>query len=189
MKRAAPLLLIIAFACAAALPAVAQETGSSPVCEGQYFVCYADQGLDAYQILSKLDFNSVSLGDAVKKNNGTDIASVLSKTLDGLYQEVSDILDIHIYSFKGTIQFVADQPTLARLMKKRFNLDFAERSIYYHEKNVIFVSVKDMTVGILGHEMGHAIISHFFIVPPPPKIQEVLCGYVEYSLRKNHSVQ
>ena len=177
----------IALTCGMACAAVAQETNATPVCEGQYFVCYADRGIDAYQLLTKLDFNYVSLGDALGEKDGDDIKSVLARTIDGLYQEVSDILDIHIYSFKGTIQFVTDQPALAGLIQKRFNLDFAERSIYYHEKNTIYISVKDMTVGMLGHEMGHAVISHFFIVPPPPKIQEVLCGYVEYSLRKTHT--
>jgi hypothetical protein len=37
---------------------------------------------------------------------------------------------------------------------------------------------------MLGHEIAHAIISSFFIVPPPEKIQEVLAGYVDYSLLK-----
>jgi len=186
MRRSFRILIAVAIACAAACPAAAQVSTGAPLCEGRYFVCYADKGIDAYQVLSKLDFNYVSLDGSGRGKNGDDVASTLARALDGLYQAVSDILDIHIYSYKGTIQVVADQPALAKLLKKRFSLDFAERSIYYHEGNTIYISARDMTAGMLGHEMGHAIISHFFIVPPPPKVQEVLCGYVEYSLRKNY---
>ena len=37
--------------------------------------------------------------------------------------------------------------------------------------------------GILMHEMSHAIISRFFPVPAPVKVQEVLAMYVEYNLQ------
>lgn len=33
--------------------------------------------------------------------------------------------------------------------------------------------------------MGHALMSHYFVVQPSVKIQEVLAGYVEYQLRKS----
>ncbi len=39
---------------------------------------------------------------------------------------------------------------------------------------------------LLGHEMGHVIISHYFVVPPSYRIQEVLTGYVEFQLRKSN---
>jgi hypothetical protein len=32
--------------------------------------------------------------------------------------------------------------------------------------------------------MAHALISNYFVVAPPPKVQEILAGYVEYSVRK-----
>jgi hypothetical protein len=38
---------------------------------------------------------------------------------------------------------------------------------------------------VLGHEIAHAIMSHYFVVLPSEKIQEVLAGFVEYQLRKN----
>ena len=37
---------------------------------------------------------------------------------------------------------------------------------------------------VLGHEIGHAVISHYFVVLPSVKVQEVLAVYVEYQLRK-----
>jgi len=63
-------------------------------------------------------------------------------------------------------------------------MDFRERSFYVFDSNTIFISYQDLTLGMLGHEIAHAVISGYFVVPPPDKVQEVLAGYVEYSLRK-----
>jgi hypothetical protein len=52
------------------------------------------------------------------------------------------------------------------------------------EGNTIYVSLKDVSLGMLAHEVAHAIISSYFVVAPPEKVQEVLAGYVEYSIRK-----
>jgi hypothetical protein len=163
--------------------ACAQGTGNL-IAGGTHFSVYSDNSIDAYGVLGKIDANYLiySSGGTAASDNVSDI---LAKSLDGLYQEVSDILDIHIYSFKGTVQVLPDRQSLSSYFKRAYGIDFDERSIYYFEKDIIYVSLADMTVGVLGHEIAHAIISHFFVVPPPAKIQEVLCGYVEYSLRKS----
>jgi hypothetical protein len=161
---AVALLFFMTILCGSAF---AQGTGHQ-LAAGTYFKVYADGAGDAYGVLSKIDANYLvySVGGAQAGDN------------------VSDILDIHIYSFKGTIQVLPDRQSLNGFLKQAYGVDFEERSLYYFEKDVIYVSLADMTVGMLGHEMAHAIISHFFVVPPPAKLQEVLCGYVEYSLRK-----
>jgi len=170
--------------CRAESPEVLASQGTGKqLASGAYFNVYAEGGIDAYAVLGKIDFNYLVYAQGGPQQ-GESVSDILSKTLDGLYQEVSDILDIHIYSFKGAIQVLPDQRALSSFFKNAYNVDFSERSLYYFEKDTIYISLADMNVGILGHEIAHAIISHFFVVPPPAKIQEVLCGYVEYSLRK-----
>jgi hypothetical protein len=162
------------------------QTSGKQVAQGTYFSVYCDGISDAYAVLGKIDMNYL-VYSAGSGKGADNVSGILAKTLDGLYQEVSDILDIHIYSFKGTIQVLPDQPSLNSLFKQTYGIDFNERSIYYFEKNTIYISLADMTIGMLGHEIAHAIISHYFVVPPPARIQEVLCGYVEYSLRKTRN--
>ena len=50
--------------------------------------------------------------------------------------------------------------------------------------NTIYASAENFKIGVIGHEIAHAVISHYFVVQPSVKIQEVLAGYVEYQLRK-----
>ncbi len=171
-------LVWVAFAGACAF---CEEPGTL-VAESTYFSVYAEKGIDAYSILSKLSFDYLARGGG--SNGETGVRQEIVRSIDGLYAEVSDILDIHIYSYHGKVVFVADQPALQSLAKTKFGVDFPERSLYWHEQNTIYVSLADANPGMFGHEVAHAIISHYFIVPPPVTIQEVLSGYVEYQLRK-----
>jgi hypothetical protein len=163
-----------------------QESNITLIADGQYFSVYGEGQVDAYSIASKLNFDYLVFGDNLTKGSSDDQKQILVKTIDGLYLEVSDIIDIHMYSFKGIIRVLSDRQSLADLIKTAFDRDFKERSLYFFEKNTIFISQADLTLGMLGHEIAHAIISNFFVVPPPPKVQEILCGYVEYSLNKIH---
>ena len=50
--------------------------------------------------------------------------------------------------------------------------------------NTIYVDSENININIFGHELSHAIQSHYFVVPTSNKMQEILAGYVEYQLRK-----
>ena len=65
-----------------------------------------------------------------------------------------------------------------------FSHVYENEKFYFHDDKTIYISTEDLTLGMLGHEMAHAIISHYFVVPPPTKVQEVLSGYVDYSFQK-----
>ena len=164
---------------------LAQEEGLSILAKSKYFSLYSTKDVDVYSLLNKLDFDYFLQPDALLKKDNQDAQGILTKVLDALYLEVSDILDIHIYSFHGNIKILPDQNSVSTVFKNFFKTDFPERSFYLHEKNTIYISLSDLNSGMLAHEISHAIISHYFVVPPPTKIQEVLSGFVEYTLRKS----
>ncbi len=178
--------LVIAFSLGQGNDKALEEDNCKFIADGQYFSIYADPSADAYSITSKLKFDYLVFSDELLKGADDDQKQLLVKTIDALFLEVSDIIDIHIYSFKGVIRVVPDKLALESLIKQVYGQDFGERSLYYFEKNTIYISQADLNLGVLGHEIAHAIISNFFVVPPPPKVQEILAGYVEYSLKKKH---
>lgn len=164
--------------------AFSQEESLQLIAKSKYFSVYSYPGLDVNSLLNTLDFNYLLQPDSLSKHKQKSSLSLLSDTLDTLYLEVSDILDIHIYSFHGNIKIVRTQADVSSIFKKYFNQSFPERSFYLHERNTIYIAFPGLTLGMLGHEISHSIISHYFVVLPPEKMQEILCGYVEYGLRK-----
>ena len=164
----------------------AQEEGDLQVItESQYFTVYGFPGMDINELLTKLNFNYFLQLDTLLDGNSQGSRNILARTVDALYEEASDILGIHVYSFHGNLKFYPNHDALNDVFKSFFGEDFPENSFYLHEKTTLYVSLPDVTLGMLGHEIGHAIISHYFVIPPPAKVQEILCGYVEYNLRKS----
>lgn len=161
-----------------------QEGSLSLYAEGKYLSIYGYKGLDRDSLLKKLEYNYFSHIDSILGDENSEGKSSLEKTIDGLYAEVSDILDIHIYSFHGKIKIVLDVTHLSSIAKTYSKDNFSERSFYLPKENTIYISFSDLTAGMLGHEIAHAIISNYFVVSPPAKVQEVLAGYVEYKIQK-----
>jgi hypothetical protein len=54
---------------------------------------------------------------------------------------------------------------------------------YEPRSHTIFVSLADLRVGILAHEMTHYVLCESFAVPPPGNLQEDWARYVESRLR------
>jgi hypothetical protein len=53
-------------------------------------------------------------------------------------------------------------------------------AFYWNQNKTIYIQTQRVSVGMLAHEMGHAVQYHFFgDTPPPLKVQEMLCMYVD----------
>lgn len=152
---------------------------------GEHFnICYYD-GCDLAKLANKLQASHfISVDTFLSGKTDKDIKSLIAKLFDSIYLEVSDILDIHVYNLKSTIDIQPDKTRVADILEGYLGRRIDIPSFYFHTKNTIYVSYSDISLGILAHEMAHAIISHYFVVPPPAKTQEILTGYVEYSIRK-----
>ncbi|MFH1479165.1 MAG: hypothetical protein ABIG92_05280 [Candidatus Omnitrophota bacterium] len=184
MKRPGCIILFFLIVMFFSFDAYADKEPSSLIAESKYFSLYGYNGLDTDSLLIKLQMDYFLHPDTLFSQDILGEQSVLEETMDAIFLEVSDILDIHIYSFHGDVQILPNKGSLNSIYRTYFDTDFNERSFYLSNTNTIYISFEDMTLGMLGHEISHAIISRYFVVPPPSKLQEVLCGYVEYKIRK-----
>ncbi len=164
--------------------AYAQEEQLTVIGESKYFSLYGYQGIDIPELIEKLSFSYSGITSRNLQINPGSPQEVFEKTMDQLFLEVSQILDIHLPRFKGTVKFVPGQSWVSGIFKSYTGSSFSERSFYLYENNTVYISTESLTLGMLGHEIAHAVMSRYFAVPPPAKIQEVLSGYVEYQLRK-----
>jgi len=155
------------------------------VIESKYFTLEFPRECELVEFAQKINVNYFLQMD-IPSSDTKNFDSIISKTLDALYLEVSDILDIHIYSYHGKIKVYPNKEKLKENVFRNYpGQKYNLPSVYIHSDNAIHISLADLTLGMLAHEIAHAIISHYFVVPPPAKVQEVLAGYVEYSIRKS----
>ncbi|MCM8776373.1 MAG: hypothetical protein NC930_08535, partial [Candidatus Omnitrophica bacterium] len=57
---------------------------------------------------------------------------------------------------------------------------------YVPENRSIRVYADKVTDGIFAHEVAHAIMHHYFLSPPPEKVQEILAQYVDRHLWEDY---
>jgi hypothetical protein len=130
---------------------------------------------------------SLGLGPESKVLAGQTLSSPndLANLMDAFFIWACGVLDMQLYSYRGTIKVVRDQNELAGIYLRLYGVERrSDKGFYIYELNTLYVTAQDFSKEILGHEIGHAIISNFFVVQAPEKVQEVLAGYIEYQLRK-----
>jgi Zn-dependent protease with chaperone function len=56
------------------------------------------------------------------------------------------------------------------------------KSFYVHHFKSVFTNEQDFLDSVMAHELGHAVIDHYFTVPPPPQMAELMAQYVDAHL-------
>lgn len=165
--------------------ALDDDFGSAKKIESKYFVAYYSPQSETYDLLRQLNIGPADkLLSGKSPENLNSPEEEFASSLDALFIRVSDILDMHLYTFNSTIKICRDYAHLKRVYNRIFNQELNSPSFYVYGLNTIYISAENFKTAILGHEIAHTLISRYFVVSPPVKIQEVLCGYVEYQLRK-----
>ena len=184
--RIAFLAALILFLSARPLHALDDGFGPSKKIEGKSVVIYCAPETDIPNLIQKLNIRPSDTILAGQPLTGdASYGNELAGALDTLCEQVSGILDMRLYNLKINIYVCKDTAQLEGIYRHMFSEDLGGRqSFYVYGLNSVYVSEDSFKREIVGHEMAHAIISHYFVVPAPVKIQEILSMYVEYNLRR-----
>jgi len=156
--------------------------------DSQYFQIHFQKGTSHSQLLEKLDFipdQEWLLNSNFDKNISF---AGLTGAIDALFIRVSSILDMYLYTFKGNIKVCQNHDQLKKIFYTLYHnqsIPDTGYSFYVHELKTIYISQDHFTKAVLSHEIAHAVISHYFVVQPSIKVQEVLAGYIEFQIRKS----
>jgi len=183
MKTISAFLVCVFFSAGLCGPLYARGKAYPLIAEGEYFSIYAYPGMDVQDLLEKINFDSFFQVDGLDTVMDSP-RDITAKTFDAVYLEVSDAIGISAYSFTGKIKIFPNQKELSDEFRALFGRDFPERAFYLHEKKTLYFSHEDIHIGMLVHEMAHIAMSNYFVIPPSPKLQEILSGYVEYHFRR-----
>lgn len=185
LPKTAGSLIVLFFLIVGVSYAIDDGFGSARKIEGKYFSVYYAPQLELSGLSRKLNISpSDRLLTGGPTEKGFSSPAGLTGMLDTLFLRVCDILDMRLYSFHGTIKICRDAEHLNNIYNRLFGKNVNIRSFYVYSLNTVYTSADNFTRGIIGHEIGHAIMSHYFVVQPSVKIQEVLAMYVEYQLKR-----
>ncbi len=112
------------------------------------------------------------------------VESRISARLQFLLMRVEDILGMKPLIAKVSIEVLGSRRDLQAKCFELVHANEAYKAFYAHGLRTIFSSEQDIIDSIIAHELGHAVIDHYFMVPPPSKVAELLAGYVDEHLER-----
>jgi hypothetical protein len=119
----------------------------------------------------------------VKVMKGHADAGELASKCDTIFRRTEEILDMYPPGIHTTIKVAKERHQISSVHASRYGHGTKARAFYVFENNTIYAAVKDISEDVLGHEMAHCIIDHYFNVRPPRKIEEMLAMHVNEQLR------
>ena len=122
---------------------------------------------------------------------------LLAKTqVDKIVETICSLLDMHpsklnfsitLYRTQGEVSTAYYRASAGANAYKSQGMTTGAAPIafYSHSTRNITVALDNITEGILAHEIAHAIISTYFVTPPPARMQEILAQYMDKHFRDN----
>jgi len=181
-------IALIAFICIFTLyqPVCAADNTSEQeswsVINGGSVKVYYEQGVDLQVISRKIAQRGLFFGGVFKSPpDGTPQEKIIYSA-DRLVQRIKDILGMYPQLPDLTIRIFVDRGGMNKEYFKMFGVVVDYDSYYIHAFRTIFTSEDDISVSVMAHELGHAIIDSYFSIVPPSKVSEVLASYVDAHL-------
>lgn len=159
--------------------------GPAKKIEGKHFIIYYSPQLEVSGLAQQLNIrpkDQLLAGGAINKEFSSE--AELANMVDTLFVQVCDTLDMQLYSYQGSIKVCRDSAQLNQIYQNFFSNKLKTNSFYVYSLNTIYTSAENFRPEIIGHEIAHALMCHYFVVSPSVKIQEVLATYVAYQLRR-----
>ena len=73
---------------------------------------------------------------------------------------------------------------VAKVYMQKYGKKVKHIAYYSLPEKTIYVSIKHANLRVISHEIGHAIVDHYFIVRPPYDIHELMAEFVEEHIAK-----
>ena len=150
--------------------------------ESKYFTIYLEAGVDAKRVQRRLNDRMFYTYPAHRPDKSAGNEEKIAYRMDTLLERVKDILGIYPASMRVQIKIFKTRRELndefARIVARRQEI----KSFYVHKYETIYASEADINDSIIAHEMGHAVVDHYFMVIPPEKFAEMLASYVDLHL-------
>jgi hypothetical protein len=124
-----------------------------------------------------------SLSYLLRNKKSFTVDDEIKDKIDVIVERVEAILEMFPKELRFSISLHPAEEEVQGIYKKRYGKDVDFIAFYSPKDKVLYVSVKDIDLGVLAHEIAHAIIDIYYGKATPSKIHEVLAQYVESHLK------
>lgn len=140
-------------------------------------VVYADEGLiRAFNEEVVPGGGLFSLG---RRPQQVTVQDELRNKLNNIVEKVMAVLEMYPKNLRFTLMLLPDAREVQRVYRENFGKEVNYIAFYSPKQKTMYLSVRDVELRVIAHEIGHVVVDHYFDVPPPVKIHEVLAQFAE----------
>ncbi|MDD5165856.1 MAG: hypothetical protein PHQ57_00495 [Candidatus Omnitrophica bacterium] len=159
-----------------------QDTSSWFTIRSSYFTIYYEPGVNLKRVLSRISSRGIYTRFTPKPDSLADIEDRISYRMDLILERVKEVLDIYPSVTNIQIKIFKDRKGLQDEYYGITLRSAPMKSFYVHSYNTIYTNEYDISDSVIAHEMGHAMVDHYFQVVPSEKMGEMLATYVDIHL-------
>ncbi len=153
-----------------------------PLCAREAKSRYVTLHYGSQQLLDNFNEN-LELGNKFKAfARSTPVVTVQDEVLakiDMIVEKAETVLEMFPDQLHIHIVLLAEAGDVAELFKGKYGKDVDHIAFYSLSEDAIYISVDDAELRVLAHEIGHAIVDHYFKVRPPYNVHELMAQFVE----------
>lgn len=127
-----------------------------------------------YDTFGQLDFPLSSSG-----NQSLTIQEDIKKKVESLVENIEMILEMFPEKLGVKIILLNSATEVQDIYRSLYGQKVSFVAFYSPRDHTIYISVADIKLKVLAHEMAHAVIDQYFVVGPAVKIHELLANYAE----------
>jgi hypothetical protein len=108
-----------------------------------------------------------------KKNIVTVEDEVLAK-LDTLIEKAEVVLDMFPNNMHIHVVLLETSKEVSDIFRRKYRKKASHIAYYSLSEDTIYISVDDARLRVLAHEIGHAVVDHYFKIRPPDTSHELM---------------
>jgi hypothetical protein len=152
------------------------------VCAKEVKSRYVTLHYSSQELLS--DFNDqIELGNKLsafaRKTPVVTVEDEVLAKIDMIVEKAETVLEMFPDRLHIHIVLLAEADDVAEVFKEKYGKDVDHIAFYSLSEDAIYISVDDVELRVLAHEIGHAIVDHYFKVRPPYNVHELMAQFVE----------
>jgi len=160
----------------------ANVQGDWYVIDTGYFTIYCDRNSDLKTIARKLGRRGLFTSGVYDPSPASSPSGKIAYRFTSLLRRAQDILDMRPNMKNLKVKIFKNRSQLYDEYYRIFGAAGEYESFYVYKNDTIYISEDTLSDNVVAHEMGHAVIDHYFSAVPPEKVRELLASYVDMHL-------
>ncbi len=151
--------------------------------EGNYCSIYFQGNVDFKKIDRNINIRFLDISSVDRDLiNQEDLAKRIALKCDILVLKSEQILDMYPDDFHVDIIFFENTERMLDEYERLLGVREDLYSFYIYENNTIYTTASRINQNVLAHEIGHALVNHYFIIRPPRVVREIISQYIDLHL-------